>query len=94
MTTTAEEAKTRTRGDVDGDGVITVGDAQQALWAYVQLLAGAKTPLSPAAASAADVDMDGEITAADPQNILAYYSVNTLAHFKMSWEELLKFRGK
>ena len=94
VTTESEGLKKHCRGDVDGDCVVTVGDAQQALRAYVRILAGGENMLNEAETAAADVDLDGKITAADPQNILLYYAVNSLAHFKMSWEELFALHQK
>lgn len=60
-----------TKGDVNGDGYISLADSQLALEAAVDLVTldgDVNTPGT--AAYAADVDMDGEITAADARLIL------------------------
>ena len=75
-------------GDVNGNGEIAADDAQIALKAYVNMLAGKESGLTAAQQQAADIDGDGEVTATDAQIILKYY-VNTLAGKEVTWESLL-----
>ena len=76
------------RGDANSNGEIGADDAQKALKAYVNTLAGKDTGMSAVERLAADVDGDGQITATDAQVILKYY-VNTLAGKNVTWEQLL-----
>ena len=75
------------KGDADGDGEITVADAQKTLEAAVRVTAKLETGFTEAQAAAADVDEDGVVSVADAQRILAYYTANTLSGVPMTWEE-------
>lgn len=77
-------------GDTDGDGEITVSDAQNVLAAYVESLTNnGESSLTDAQKAACDVDGDGEITVADAQYILIYYTENQVAGNPVTWEELI-----
>lgn len=74
-------------GDIDGDGAVTVLDAQTALLACLESLTGGANKLSDAQLAAADVDGSGKVTVSDAQCILIYYVHNTVAETPITWEE-------
>ena len=63
----ADEAKTKTLGDVNGDGVINTEDALMVLQSVVGI-----TELDENAAKAADVNSDEKIDTQDALGILQY----------------------
>lgn len=73
------------KGDVDGDGSITIQDAFQALTAYARSSAGLKPELLDIQLDAADVDEDGAITITDAFKILIYYATNAVGNTP-SWD--------
>jgi len=75
-------------GDVDGDGDVSVEDAQMTLQAYTNLLAGKDSGLTAEQAIAADVNGDGEVTVEDAQSILQYYT-EALAGKNPTWDKIL-----
>lgn len=75
-------------GDLDNDQSVTSADAQTALIAYAELVAGNPGNLTQNQRIAADVNMDGQLDVADAQIILQYYVLNTLSGLKHSWNEL------
>ncbi|MBP0974919.1 MAG: dockerin type I repeat-containing protein, partial [Oscillospiraceae bacterium] len=77
------------KGDPDGDGAVTVADAQLVLEAAVHLTAGLESGLTDAQTDAADPDCDGALTVADAQLILAYYTVNTVSEAAADWSEIV-----
>ena len=77
-------------GDLTGDGVISAEDAQLALTAYTQRIAGNASGLNEAQSKAADVDGNGEISVEDAHNILLYYTEKTVAGKEITWNDLLK----
>ncbi|MBP0966295.1 MAG: hypothetical protein J5722_01560, partial [Oscillospiraceae bacterium] len=77
------------KGDVNLDGEVSVDDAQLALRAYANRIAGNPTGLDAQQTKNADVNEDGEISVDDAQNILIYYVNNTVAGKVLTWEELL-----
>lgn len=77
-------------GDLTGDGVISAEDAQLALTAYTQRIAGNASGLNEAQSKAADVDGNGEISVEDAQFILLYYTEKTVAGKEITWNDLLK----
>ncbi len=77
------------KGDVNLDGAVSVDDAQLALRAYANRIAGNPTGLNAAQTKNADVNEDGELSVDDAQNILIYYVNNTVAGKVLTWEELL-----
>ena len=79
---------TVSKGDLDGDGVISIDDAYQALLAYSSISAGGAPNLTEAQKKFADVDKDGEITINDAFYILRYYAEHSAGN-PVSWEELL-----
>ena len=78
-----------TKGDLDGDHVVNVVDAQSALREYTELFAGNPASLTPARTHAADVDRNGSLTVEDAQLILKYYTNNAVAGKAVTWEMLL-----
>ena len=80
------------RGDYDGDGKISLEDAQNLLNAYTKMLAGAASPLTDAQKNACDINGDKSIDVADAQLVLLYYVRNTLAKQPTTWEQLLKLQ--
>lgn len=77
------------RGDVTGDGSVSIEDAQIALNAYVDSVAGMQNTLTAQQIQAADVNDDGEVSAEDAQLILNYYVLNTISNEPTSWEKIL-----
>lgn len=82
------EANTPEIGDLSGDGEIAADDAQIALKAYVNVLAGKGDGLTEVQRKAADIDGDGEVTSSDAQIILKYY-VEALAGKTPAWNDLI-----
>ena len=78
------------RGDTDCSGEVDVTDAQLALGAYAELMAGKQSGLSDESFRAADVDLDGELSAPDAQYILLYYTQNTISMIPTAWEDLIR----
>ena len=76
-------------GDADGDGKVSVEDAQLALLAYVQSMAGMETGLTEQQIKAADINGDKTVSVEDAQLILIYYVSNTLSGQNVTWDELL-----
>lgn len=76
------------RGDCTLDGAVSVDDAQCALIAYTQDLAGLGSGLNARQTKAADVNGDGQVTVEDAQNILRYYVENFVSGNAVSWEQL------
>ena len=77
------------RGDVTGDGVVSVDDAQLTLKAYTERIAGNDMKLSAEQIKAADVNGDGEISVDDAQNILKYYTEKSVAGKNITWDDVL-----
>ena len=75
-------------GDLDQNAVVSIEDAQLALNAYTNSMAGLNSGLTDAQKAAADVNGDNEISIEDAQLILLYYVCNTLAGIPASWNEL------
>ncbi len=75
------------KGDPDGDGEVTVADAQLVLEAAVRLTAGLESGLTEAQAAAADTDCDDALTVADAQMILSYYTANTVSGVPKDWAD-------
>ena len=76
-------------GDVDGNGKVSVEDAQLALLSYVQTMAGLESVLTEQQANAADINRDNTVSVEDAQMILIYYVRNTLSGKNVTWDELL-----
>ena len=85
------ESGTQIRGDVSGDYAIGANDAQLALTAFTDQLAGNPVSLSEAAMQAADADLDGKLSAADAQDILVYYTENILSGMETDWSAGSRF---
>ncbi len=78
------------RGDLSGDGDISVDDAQLTLKAYTKSVAGLDNGLNPAQEKAADINGDGEVSVDDAQLILKYYTQKKVAGKDITWDDLLK----
>ena len=89
MTSAAMPVSAYLRGDARRDGVVSVDDAQYALNAYADLVAGKYNTVYPEEAERADVNGDGALTAADAQLILLYYTANSVAQQPTSWHDLM-----
>ncbi len=81
------ETKTPVFGDVDGDGEVTAKDAQAALTAAGDIMAGLDSSLVSEQLTIADVDGDGEVTAKDAQYILIYAG-NTNSEIACTWRSI------
>ncbi len=77
------------RGDVSGDGAVSVEDAQLTLKTYVERLAGFHMKLNADQIKAADVDGNGEISVEDAQWILKYYTERNVALKNITWDDIL-----
>ena len=77
------------RGNLNGDVQISVEDAQLALTAAAEILAGNDSGIDPSLQPLADVDRDGDLTVKDAQFILQYYVQNTLLEMPTDWDALL-----
>ena len=64
-------------------------DAQLALLAYVQTMAGLESGLTEQQAKAADINGDKTVSVEDAQLILIYYVSNTISGQNVTWDELL-----
>ena len=78
------------RGDISGDGVISVEDAQLTLKAYTEGVAGLESKLNPAQKKASDINGDGNVTVEDAQLILKYYTGKYVAGKDITWVDILK----
>ena len=81
------ETKTPVFGDVDGDGEVTAKDAQAALTAAGDIMAGLDSSLVSEQLTIADVDGDGEVTVKDAQYILIYAG-NTNSEIACTWRSI------
>lgn len=80
----------RQRGDCNLDGAVSVDDAQTALIAYTETVAGNGDGLSDAQRRTGDVNENGSVEVDDALFILKYYVCNTVAKLRVSWDELLE----
>lgn len=77
------------RGDLNGDGDITVEDAMTVLLAYAEeTLSGNPLPLTPQQAAAADVDFDGRIGLEDSTYVLIYYAEDMVGN-EADWDVII-----
>ena len=89
--TTTAPAPQPLKGDFNGDGEVSVEDAQLTLKAYTRHVAGLESTLTPEEEKAADVNGDGEVSVDDAQLILRYYTEKYVAgKDELTWEDLLK----
>ena len=86
---TAEETPAFLLGDVNGDGEISVEDAQLTLIEYVNTMSGLDSGFSEKQKLAGDINGDKVISVEDAQNILLYYVSNMLSGQNVTWDELL-----
>ena len=77
------------QGDVNEDGSVTALDAQMALGAYAELIAGNEHGLTETQFAAADVDGNENLSARDAQNILMYFLLNNVLDDPTDLETLL-----
>ena len=77
-------------GDTNGDGAVSVDDAQQVLREYVRRMSGQEGNFNDMQFFAGDVNRDGQISVDDAQYILLYYVKNTLSHSPTDWYEIVK----
>ena len=82
------------RGDLNGDGQVSLEDAQSCLRAYCRALSKKPIGLEDAVFRAADIDKDGSITPEDATYILRYYTVSELSGNRTSWKQVLAAFGK
>ena len=76
-------------GDVNGDGKVSVDDAQMTLKAYTFRIAGKEMNLDERQIKAADIDENAIISVEDAQLILKYYTQKTVAGKDITWEDIL-----
>lgn len=74
FTITGMDAPEVSKGDVDGDGDITIDDAFKVLQEYSYIAAGRGASFTDEEKGAANVDGDGDVTLDDAFAILSYYS--------------------
>lgn len=74
FTITGMDALEVSKGDVDGDGDITIDDAFKVLQEYFYIAAGRGASFTDEEKGAADVDGDVDVTLDDAFAILSYYS--------------------
>ena len=77
------------KGDVNLDAEVSVEDAQLALKAYTERLAGKNTGLTDDQLRNGDVTGDGILSVEDAQYILIYYVKNVVSGTKITWDELI-----
>ncbi len=75
----------KTKGDVDGDGAVTLTDAALVLTHYASTSAGLGSDVDK---EAADVDGDGRVQLSDASAILMYYAMSA-ASMDPQWDEIL-----
>ena len=78
------------RGDTTLDGIVSIDDAQTALKAYTERIAGNPDGLISLQKTTGDVNGDKVVSVEDAQLILKYYTENTVAGRTVTWEQLLK----
>ena len=94
ITTTAPTEPEILTGDVNGDGEVTVEDAQLTLKAYTKRIAGLDMGLTERQIQAANVNGDAELSVDDAQFILRYYTEKVVAGKDITWEAILRTCGK
>ena len=78
------------RGDVNGDGKVSLEDAQNCLQAYCRILSIHPHGLDDAAFRAADIDKSSTLSPEDATGILRYYTVSGLSGKPVSWKTLFQ----
>ena len=86
-----EKMKAYTLGDLTENGTVQLDDALKALKAYTVTAGQAESGLSETQSYAADVDGSGDLTLSDAQNILRYYTLNTLGQGNVDWVDIVMF---
>ncbi len=77
-------------GDVILDGKVSIEDAQEALKAYTEQVAGNSSGLNDVQIRHADINKDNTVGVEDAQLILKYYTEKYVAGRDVTWEALLK----
>ena len=77
-------------GDLTGDRIVGIEDAQLALKVYTDRLAGKNTSLTNKQYRAADINGDGALTVEDAQYILKYYTEKNVAGKDITWDDVVK----
>ena len=85
---TTSAAPAPLRGDVTGDGKVSVDEAQLTLKAYTERIAGNDMKLTDEQIKAADVDGNGEISVEDAQWLLKYYTEKYVAGKDITWDDI------
>ena len=88
-TTAAASDPAPLRGDLTGDGDVSVEDAQLTLKAYTERIAGNDMDLTAEQIRAADIDGNGEISVEDAQWLLKYYTEKHVAKKDITWDDIL-----
>ena len=78
----------KTKGDVNGDGIVSVEDASYLLMKTVADTLKDETKLSSDESNYADIDSDGMITVKDAQYVLTYYAKKA-AGLNPTWEQVV-----
>ena len=78
------------RGDLNGNAEIGPDDAQLALEAYTERIAGNGMHLTDAQIKAADIDGDSQVSVEDAQMILRYYTEKYVSAKDITWEQLIR----
>ncbi|MBR3417064.1 MAG: dockerin type I repeat-containing protein [Oscillospiraceae bacterium] len=86
---TTSAAPAPLRGDVTGDGQVSVDDAQLTLKAYTERIAGNDMNLTSEQIIAADIDCNGEVSVEDAQWLLKYYTEKYVARKDITWDDIL-----
>lgn len=77
------------RGDLNGDGIVSLDDAQNCLQAYCTVLSKKPHGLDEAAFRAADIDHNGTLSPEDATFILQYYTASALSGNHVTWRQIL-----
>lgn len=80
----------KTKGDVNGDGIVSVEDASYLLMKAVADTLKDETKLSSDESNYADIDGDGMITVKDAQYVLIYYAKKA-AGLNPTWEQVVSY---
>lgn len=78
------------RGDADGNGQVSVEDAQIVLKAYTNKISGKGTGFDAATTKRADADLNNDISVEDAQLILLYYTRNVVSQQNVPWDQLTR----
>ena len=88
--TTGETGQKGQTGDVTGDGLVSIDDAQTVLKDYTEGVAGKASKFTAQQKKAADIDGNGQVSVEDAQWILKYYTEKNVAGKNITWADILK----